>query len=282
MPELPEVETICRGLSRKCVGSTIVSVHVHRSSFVRGPSDPSDLLLGLTIARIVRHGKQFVLESVCGRVMLFHMGMSGSLTIRPFQSERAAHVHVHWVLIHNGKKFELHHKDPRRFGHVRAYQSMQIVRNSVWSKLGPDAIAITAEQLRLNLLDRKFSIKAALLNQSILAGVGNIYADESLFQTRIHPLRKANSLSFLEIKKLVHNLQIILKSSIHGGGSTIQDHRDALGSAGTYQKTHQVYGRHGEPCVKCGAVLRKIVCAQRTTVFCPACQKLNRSNKTRT
>ena len=272
MPELPEVETICRGLAQHCVGATVLSAVVHRPGFIRGGSNQSRLFNGLTIARIVRHGKQFVLESNCRRIMLFHMGMSGSVTIHPFQSLRAPHVHIHWTLTQNGNKFELHHKDPRRFGYVYTYDTMSLVRKNAWSKLGPDALVISNEELFERLKNRRCAIKAALLNQSIVAGVGNIYADESLFESQIHPFRKAHSITLRELAELTRKLQSILKKSIRGGGSTIQNHADALGRCGTYQEAHQVYGRGGEPCMTCGALLKHALCAQRSTVYCSICQ----------
>ena len=272
MPELPEVETICRGLAHYCVGAKVLSAHVHRPEFILGDQSPRSLFTGLTIARVIRHGKQFIMESSCGRIMLFHMGMSGCVTILPFQSKPAPHVHVRWTLTLNGKKFEMHHKDPRRFGWLHTHENMQVVREIAWSKLGPDALEISPDALFQNVQNRRCAVKAALLNQSVVAGVGNIYADESLFQSRIHPLRKANSISFSEISNLVKQIQIILKNSIRGGGSTIQNHANALGKAGTFQQAHKVYGRADEPCVVCGALLKHVLCAQRSTVFCGHCQ----------
>ena len=156
MPELPEVETICRGLTQLCVGARVLDVHIHRAGFIQGSKKHIDLLANLTIARVHRHGKQFALESVCGRALLFHMGMSGSLTVHPFQSTRDKHVHVHWTLMKGNKKFELHHKDPRRFGYVQPFFSIQEIRNDIWSTLGLDALCITADDLL-----QKFKIKNA-------------------------------------------------------------------------------------------------------------------------
>jgi len=276
VPELPEVETICRGLTQLCVGARVLDVHIHRAGFIQGSKKHIDLLANLTIARVHRHGKQFALESVCGRALLFHMGMSGSLTVHPFQSTRAKHVHVHWTLMKGDKKFELHHKDPRRFGYVQPFFSIQEIRNDIWSTLGLDALCITADDLLQKFKNKKRSIKASLLDQACVAGVGNIYADETLFQSGIHPLRNAGSISLTELEKMIKRLRIILKRSIQGGGSSIQDHQDACGRAGTFQNCHLVYGRGGEPCEICGSILKQTICAQRTTVFCSACQPRNK------
>jgi len=276
VPELPEVETICRGLTQLCVGARVLDVHIHRAGFIRGSKKHIDLLANLTIARVHRHGKQFALESVCGRALLFHMGMSGSLTVHPFQSTRAKHVHVHWTLMKGDKKFELHHKDPRRFGYVQPFFSIQEIRNDIWSTLGLDALCITADDLLQKFKNKKRSIKASLLDQACVAGVGNIYADETLFQSGIHPLRNAGSISLTELEKMIKRLRIILKRSIQGGGSSIQDHQDACGRAGTFQNCHLVYGRGGEACEICGSILKQTICAQRTTVFCSACQPRNK------
>lgn len=272
MPELPEVETICRGLAHHCIGARVLAAHIHRSSFVQGPQTQEALLSGLTIFRVHRHGKQFALESKCGRVLLFHMGMSGCVTVAKFGSKRAPHVHVHWTLTRNGKKFELHHKDPRRFGYLHTYKNMATVQSECWSSLGPDALVITAKELFETFKGRKRAIKSALLDQSITAGIGNIYADETLFQAKIHPLRQAKSLRMDELNVLVSRLQIILNGSIQEGGSTIQDHQDASGRPGTYQDCHQVYGRAKQPCLICNSVLRNLICQQRSTVYCPTCQ----------
>jgi len=276
VPELPEVETICRGLTQLCVGARVLDVHIHRAGFIQGSKKHIDLLANLTIARVHRHGKQFALESVCGRALLFHMGMSGSLTVHPFQSTRAKHVHVHWTLMKGDKKFELHHKDPRRFGYVQPFFSIQEIRNDIWSTLGLDALCITADDLLQKFKNKKRSIKASLLDQACVAGVGNIYADETLFQSGIHPLRNAGSISLTELEKMIKRLRIILKRSIQGGGSSIQDHQDACGRAGTFQNCHLVYGRGGEACEICGSILKQTICAQRTTVFCSACQPRNK------
>lgn len=272
MPELPEVETICRGLTQFCVGAKVVGVRVYRAGFIKGSKNHRDLFDTLTVARVHRQGKQFALESVCGRALLFHMGMSGSLTVWPSGSTPAKHVHVLWSLSRNNTHFELHHKDPRRFGYVRPYSSMQKIREDVWSRLGPDALCVQVDDLVSIFKNKKLSTKACLLNQSNIAGVGNIYADETLFQSAIHPLRRAGSLSRPELVKLIHHLQLILNRSIRGGGSTIQDHQDAAGKSGTFQNYHQVYGRGGLPCMKCGAILKQTLCSQRTTVFCAICQ----------
>jgi formamidopyrimidine-DNA glycosylase len=204
------------------------------------------------------------------------MGMSGSLTVHPFQSTRAKHVHVHWTLMKGDKKFELHHKDPRRFGYVQPFFSIQEIRNDIWSTLGLDALCITADDLLQKFKNKKRSIKASLLDQACVAGVGNIYADETLFQSGIHPLRNAGSISLTELEKMIKRLRIILNRSIQGGGSSIQDHQDACGRAGTFQNCHLVYGRGGEPCEICGSILKQTICAQRTTVFCSACQPRNK------
>ena len=272
MPELPEVETICRGLTQLCVGAKVLDVHIYRAGFIRVSRKNIDLLQNLTIARVHRHGKQFAIESACGRALLFHMGMSGSLTVHPFESTRAKHVHVYWTLERGNKKFELHHKDPRRFGYVRPFLSIQKIRDDIWSSLGPDALCVDADDLLQRFKNKKRSIKASLLDQANIAGVGNIYADETLFQSGIHPLRNAGSISLPELEKMIKRLRVILNRSIQGGGSSIQDHQDACGRAGTFQDCHQVYGRGGEPCEICGAILKQTICAQRTTVFCSTCQ----------
>jgi len=170
-------------------------------------------------------------------------------------------------------------RDPRRFGGLTGYPSMADLRR-VWSELGPDALEIESYRLYEGLRNRRRPIKSALLDQSVIAGVGNIYADESLFASFIHPLREAASLSATEIDRLATELRRILGHAVLAGGSTLRDYRDAYGRPGDAVQTHAVYGHAGEPCPRCGAPLEGIRLQARATVFCPRCQDLSTRRST--
>jgi len=163
-------------------------------------------------------------------------------------------------------------RDPRRFGGIWTAPDFDTLFMHRWRELGPDALTITAQRLRNAVARSNRPIKAALLDQAVLAGVGNIYADEALFRAAIHPARQARSLAQEEITSLARALRSVLRSSIRGGGSTLRDYADANGKAGRFVARHAVYGRAGETCVQCGELLHSEVIAQRTTVFCESCQ----------
>ncbi len=282
MPELPEVETIRRGVQRRCAGATVVAASVHRAGFVRGPRDDASLLVGETIARAHRHGKQFALETTGGRSLIFHMGMSGSLSFHEPGARRATHVHVHWVLRRRGRLFELHHRDPRRFGSLVTGLTWSRVTSDAWRGLGPDALVISVADLARALRQRTACVKSVLLDQAVIAGVGNIYADEALFRSGIHPLRPACDIKDAEVERLAQSIRMILKEAIESGGSTVRDYLNTLGKKGGYQHDHLVYGRGSLPCVCCGTSLERIVCQQRTTVFCRLCQPRKPTRRTKT
>ncbi len=163
--------------------------------------------------------------------------------------------------------------DPRRFGGLWAFPTAGALRAARWAQLGPDALRVTAAQLRPRLHATRRPLKSALLDQHLLAGVGNIYADESLFRAGLHPRRPAASLSRQEVAGLAAAIRFCLQTSLAAGGSTLRDYRDADGRSGFAQAAHAVYGRGGLPCFTCGARLRIGQTAQRTTVHCPRCQR---------
>jgi formamidopyrimidine-DNA glycosylase len=180
----------------------------------------------------------------------------------------AKHVHATWWLEPEGR---LIFRDPRRFGGLWTLRSVQDLE-ARWADLGPDALSVTAPVLKRQLGDSTRSIKSALLDQSILSGVGNIYADEALFLAGVHPARVAGDLSNKELGRLSHALREVLETSIASGGSTLKDYADGDGIPGRAQEKHLVYGRAGKNCTTCGTSLCKGVLAQRTTVWCPRCQ----------
>ncbi len=292
MPELPEVETVRRTLEPRLLGRAVVTTRLHRRDMLVVPGDPpggfsraranngrrprrvrsADLLGGGTIAELVRHGKQLALVGSSGRVVCVHLGMSGWLVwrARGVRLDQADHVHAAWRLDDGSR---LVFRDPRRFGGIWAMQSMDDLRRERWDALGPDALGVRAEQLRRGLGDSHRAIKAALLDQGVVAGVGNIYADEALFESRIDPRRPAGSLSADEAAALARAIRRVLARAVKARGSTLRDYRDGDGAPGAFQRAHSVYGRAGEPCRSCGAPLASGLLGQRTSVWCPACQR---------
>jgi formamidopyrimidine-DNA glycosylase len=261
MPELPEVETVVRSVAAHLTGRRIVSTRF-TSRFVT-PGNRAKLtqrLAGRRIESVTRRGK-FILIALDQGTLTVHLGMTGKLLV-----EGEAGEHTHGVF-HLDDGLLLYH-DPRQFGRIE------------WSpgppprvaRLGPEPLEISFDEFRRRLR-RKARIKALLLNQTFLAGLGNIYADESLFAAGIHPLAIADRLSTARAEKLYQAIRAILRHAIQLGGSSISDYVNAQGERGWFQMEHRVYGREGEPCANCGRPIRKILVAQRGTHYCPHCQK---------
>jgi formamidopyrimidine-DNA glycosylase len=262
VPELPEVETVVRTVAPHLIGRRILAA-AFTSRFVT-PGDRRKLaarLAGQTIASIRRRGKFIVITLERG-VLTVHLGMTGRLLV-----EGRAGKHTHGI-------FELDqgtllYEDSRQFGRIEwsAAAPPRVAR------LGPEPLEITLEEFRERLHSRKSRIKPLLLNQRFLAGLGNIYVDESLFRAGIHPLTVASKVARNRAARLFDSIHDVLTSAIENGGSSVSDYVDANGARGWFQVQHRVYGREGEPCTHCGAPIRKTVVAQRGTHYCPKCQK---------
>jgi formamidopyrimidine-DNA glycosylase len=265
MPELPEVETIVRSLRPRIVKRRIDAVRILRADIVQPPDIALDSkILRRTIVHLHRRGKKIVFELEDAARFYIHLGMTGRLTIdRP-----DAPVQPHTHLILQIGQAELRFVDPRRFGGV------------FWlgtdgrpdAGLGPEPLKITAKQLARRLSKTRRTIKTALLDQKMLAGLGNIYADESLFTAGIDPRIPANQLSKPQISRLNRSIKSILNRAIRHRGSTLRDYRDADGRPGDFQKIHRVYDRQGKPCTLCRTPIVRIVLGGRSTHFCPKCQ----------
>jgi formamidopyrimidine-DNA glycosylase len=258
MPELPEVETVVRTVTPHITGRRIVAA-VFSSRFVT-PGNRKSLaarLAGRRIESVRRRGK-FIVVTLDRGTLVIHLGMTGRLLVA---GQPGAHTHGIFTLDDG----QLLYDDPRQFGRIE-YSAARVAR------LGPEPLEITLDEFRARLR-RKARMKSLLLNQAFLAGLGNIYADESLFAAGIHPLASAARLSAPRAAKLHQAIREILTEAIASGGSSISDYVDAEGQRGWFQVRHCVYGREGQPCVKCGTPIRKIVVAQRGTHFCPKCQK---------
>ncbi len=261
MPELPEVETVVRSVAAHLAGRKILNARF-TSRFVT-PGNRSELarkLAGRRVESVRRRGK-FIVMALDRGTLTVHLGMTGKLLV-----EGDADQHTHGVFTLD-EGLLLYH-DPRQFGRIEFSEHAP----KRVAKLGPEPLEIGLEDFRTRLR-RKARIKALLLNQTFLAGIGNIYADESLFASGIHPLAVASRLSAARAEKLYQAIRSILQQAIRLGGSSISDYVNARGERGWFQMEHQVYGREGDPCVHCGRPVRKILVAQRGTHYCPHCQK---------
>jgi len=270
MPELPEVETIARGLNRRVAGDRIASVWIgSKREPLKSPARAIAVALeGAAIERVRRVGKHIVFELRGGdgresRQWIVHLGMTGRMLVCTPEAEPAKHTHL---VAHLESGRELRFVDPRRFGRLE-------VRHDAFLGPGTEPLQVSAEEFAGLFHKSKAPIKAALLNQKFLHGVGNIYADESLFRARVRPRRRANTLARAELQRLHAALQEVLKEAIAAGGSSVSDYVDADGEAGFFQLQHRVYGREGEPCLVCKTPIKKIVVGGRGTHYCPRCQK---------
>lgn len=229
------------------------------------------MLVGDQVAAVHRHGKQLAMEGRGGGAVWIHLGMSGQLR---FAADAAAdpappHTHARWIFEGGA---ELRFVDPRRFGGLATHASLAELRSQRFEAAGPDALSATPARLHARLRSTRRPLKAALLDQAVIAGLGNIYADEVCHAAGLSPHRGANTVDLAEARTLVRCIRRILKRAVSLGGSTLRDHADAHGRAGRAQTLHRVYGRGGEACFRCGDPLEKSLLAQRTTVHCPACQ----------
>jgi formamidopyrimidine-DNA glycosylase len=258
VPELPEVETVVRTLRPHLPGRRIVAASFS-SSFVT-PGNRKALarrFADRTILSVTRRGK-FIVIALDQGTLTIHLGMTGRLLLDAPVSK-----HTHGVFtLDTGT---LIYTDSRQFG--------RILWNRDLSRLGPEPMEIGLVDFQARMKQRKTSVKALLLNQAFLAGMGNIYVDETLFAARVHPLAIAARLSASRVAAIHQHMREILGAAIAQGGSSISDYVDAQGNRGWFQLQHQAYGREGEPCPACGAAIRKITVAQRGTHYCPHCQR---------
>jgi formamidopyrimidine-DNA glycosylase len=285
LPELPEVEHLRQTLAPVLVGARVLRVRLARHDIVR-PVSPTrsarvssrDLLGADVIERLERHGKNLAIIGKSGRVVGVHLGMSGQLRFVPKGEalNRNDHVHCTWWLKTTATEGRMIFRDPRRFGGLFPAHSLDQLKQQRWNQLGTDALTIKPADLFERLHRRNRPIKAALLDQALIAGVGNIYADEALFVARIHPQMPCVRLSRSNCERLTNAIQRVMLQAIGSGGSTIRSYIDSDGRGGTYASKHQVYGRNGKPCLRCESTLKSMAVAQRTTVFCPKCQEQGR------
>lgn len=278
MPELPEVETVRRGLADRLVGRRIIEAEATGQRTVRRTSTEAveSGVAGATVVAARRRGKYLLLDLDNGSQVMIHLRMSGQISIASPDSERPAHTHV---VFHLDDRTELRFIDPRTFGEVVVFDpSADVSAVPELDRLGPDPIAegLTLAQLRTRLRGRRRQLKALLLDQSVIAGIGNIYADEILHRARLRPTRLADTLSPNAEARLHAAIHAVLGLAIDAGGSTLDDAQyvDIDGDAGSFQTQHAVYGRTGRRCMTCGrGRIRATQVAQRSTHYCPVCQR---------
>lgn len=272
MPELPEAETIARQLQQELSGRTLGAVHVARTDIVHGDPTPlGELLPDRMVVRVHRRAKQVVLELAPPVQLVFRLGMTGRLTV--VRADAAAEPHTHFRAAVPEIGCELRFRDPRRFGGIWVLREGSDYVGRRLGEVGVEPLDATLRQFR-KVLSRGRQIKALLMDQTAIAGLGNIYCDESLHAAGIHPLTRADTLTPDRATRLLQAVKSVLRRAIRFNGSTLRDYRDADGREGSFQRLHCVYQREGEPCKTCKTPIRRIIAAGRSTFFCPKCQRL--------
>ncbi|MDR6226577.1 DNA-formamidopyrimidine glycosylase [Desmospora profundinema] len=274
MPELPEVETVKRTLETLIVGKTIEKVTVDLPRIIQEPPDPAlfeALLAGRTVTGVGRRGK-FLRIFVDPWIIVSHMRMEGRYSVVRRQEPVAKHTHVRF---HFTDGSELRYNDVRQFGTMHLYRQGEDLERPPLNKLGPEPLSdtFTLDVFRQRLSNRKTTIKALLLNQAVVSGLGNIYVDEALFEAGIHPERAVPEVTEEELKRLHAAIRSTLIKAVEAGGSSVRSYVNGKGEMGMFQLQIQVYGRKGEPCLHCGEPIAKTLVAGRGTHLCPRCQR---------
>jgi formamidopyrimidine-DNA glycosylase len=283
MPELPEVETIRRGLEKHLVGHTIINILVNLPKQISGETQA---ILESKITAVKRFGKGLVIDLDNGYSITIHVKMTGQLLYKTAASDKnvipgAAKVAISslpdkytHVIFELDRGAVLFYRDVRQFGWIKVVRSDSVASQPFFRKLGPEPLKdLTLQLFRELLAKRKTPIKQLLLDQEKIAGIGNIYANDALFVAGIHPTRSANSLTATEQEKLFAAIEQVLQKGIDVGGASEWSYVDALGQAGQYQDFFQIYRKTGQPCKRCGTPVEAIKMGGRGTFYCPSCQK---------
>ena len=277
MPELPEVESLRQILARSAMGRTFVGAIVKEPRLRRAVTpDFAAAIAGRTIENIGRRAKYLLLELTGGHVMVVHLGMSGSLTHRHDGFDTGSfdprHDHVEFALDDGSR---LVYNDPRRFGLMKLAARAELDALVELRGLGPEPLGagFNADYLWRMTRGRKAAIKNVLMDQRVVAGVGNIYASEILFRAKVRPTRRAGKVTLAEIRRIVEATPEILREAIGSRGTTFRSYRDSRGQPGRFAERLRVYDREGKPCLECGATIRAVIVGQRSSFYCPRCQK---------
>jgi len=268
MPELPEVETTVRGLERVLIGRRVARIEARRPDLRRAlPVDLGQRLTGSRITELGRRAKYGLIGTDRGDTLVFHLGMSGHWRVDPSEIGK----HDHFIVdTDEGRRVALN--DARRFGSLDLVRTDSLESWPPFVALGPEPFDITPEELRARLGGRSAPIKLLLLDQRIIAGLGNIYVCEALYRAGIHPNRKGGSISPERLRRLVPAIRDVLGEAIAAGGSTLRDFASPDGELGYFSKSFAVYDREGKPCA-CGGTVSRIVQGGRSTFYCPRCQR---------
>lgn len=273
MPELPEVETIARGLRASLPGRRILAVRLGKTDFMDDPAALERDLPGTRIEDVTRYGKFLLLRLRSAKgsggpcFLVVHLGMTGQLAPQRVEEPVARHTHA-LFLLDDGR--ELRYTDIRRFGRLTLVPQASL--EEFLSRLGIDPLEAAAAEFGQRVSGRRAQIKALLLDQRVFRGMGNIYADESLWRARVHPRRHAARLSVEQVMRLRRAIRGVLSAAIRMRGSSVSNYLDAEGRPGAYQRRHRVYRREGKPCFRCGEKIRRVIVAGRSSYFCARCQ----------
>jgi formamidopyrimidine-DNA glycosylase len=272
MPELPEVETVAQGLRKRAVGRRILAVEIRHPRVIAGSAEQfAAEIEGRAIVSVRRKGKALALElsarSQAPHYLLVRLGMTGQFTVCAREAPLEPHTHV--LLELEGRE-ELRFRDVRRFGRLRSCTGEELAAQL--GRLGPDAQQVTEQQFMSAMRGRRGALKSWLMNQQLLSGLGNIYADESLFVARLHPLAQPGRVSPQKARRLFRAVRKVLEHAVRLQGTSFRDYVDIEGRPGNYEPRLRVYQRTGQPCRRCGRAIRRIVVGGRSSHFCPCCQ----------
>lgn len=278
MPELPEVETVCHALKPVLEGDTFVRIQANRPDLRYPlPLNLESALVNQPIVDVKRRAKYLLIDFIHGETLIWHLGMSGRVIINHLKNPIAKQTPHDHVVFTTSQGYQIIYQDPRRFGFLRLIPTHQLNRISPFHTLGPEPLdnpELTPQKFYTFLKSRKLALKSALLDQKIIAGIGNIYASEALWQAKLSPLRQTDTLTPIEAGVLLRELQDVLRRAIAAGGSTLRDHIRPNGDIGYFQHSFKVYGRENKPCdYGCCTVLIKLMQNGRATYYCESCQK---------
>lgn len=269
MPELPEVQTIINDLKKKIIGRKIIDIRTITKSIWRNGPPPQRKIVGAKVSNIERKGKYILIRLSCGRTLVTHLKMTGRYTIE--SKGKIKNKHTHCVFVFD--EFELHFSDVRRFGFLDLIGISDINSTKYLIKIGPDPFEINKGEFIRLIQSKKRIIKPLLMDQTVISGLGNIYADEALFRAGIHPRKNSSKISKVRAGNLYGSIIEILDNAIRARGSSVSDYVDGSGRRGGYQHEHLVYGKEGEPCPKCGRAIKREKIGGRSAHYCTRCQR---------
>jgi formamidopyrimidine-DNA glycosylase len=274
VPELPEVESIARELDSRLRNAVFGRVHLIRPDIVREADGAlASLISRRRIVQVYRRAKRIMFELSPPTTLVFHLGMSGRLTLSPKSESVESHTHLRIGL--SGRNEELRFRDPRRFGGVWCFDGPNCREAARLGSVGPEPLTLTFQRFK-SIVHRARQIKAMLMDQRVVAGLGNIYTDEALHAAGVHPQTRGDQMDNAEKQRLLRAVRATLRRAIRHKGSTLMDYRLADGSEGGYRRFHKVYDREGNKCHNCGTAIVRIMAAGRSSYFCPKCQCLRR------